>query len=149
MFIIYQQTNEWMNKQTISKWKTYTGLCALKKNTLIGAHVKKVGVGNCSHKHVNTGASNRNLILVGHLASAPNNQTKETEGIVTCKVTELRQSIQNDTNQRQVEGSNFDLHLRFDTTRVQVVRTEQAVDGTDSFPLHFADPIGTTQKAKG
>ena len=69
-----------------------------------------------------------------NLAGTPINPKKETEGIITCKVIELWQSIQNDTNQRQVEGSNFDLHLWFNTTRVQVVRTQQAVDGTDSFP---------------
>lgn len=88
-------------------------------------------------------------ILVVNLAGTPINPKKETEGIITCKVIELWQSIQNDTNQRQVEGSNFDLHLWFNTTRVQVVRTQQAVDGTDSFPLYFDDPVGTTQKAKG
>lgn len=92
--------------------------------------------------------NDRNLILVGYLTGSPNNPKKETEAIVTCKVIELWQSIQNDANQRQVKGSNFDLHLWFDTTQVQVMRTEQAVNGTHSFPLHFADPVGITQNIK-
>lgn len=109
------------------------------------------GEQNCSYNHISTRANDRNLVLVEHLAGPgpPINPEQEIESMVTCKVIELWQSIQNDANQRQVKGSNFDLHLWFDTAQVQVVRTQQAVNGTDSFPLHFADPVGPTQNARG
>lgn len=138
-----------MNEQFLNK--KHTVRCAFKKTHLLGPTLKSIGEHGCWElftQAYSTEASNRKLILVGYLAGAPITPKKEIEGSVTCKVIELWQSIQNDTHQRQVEGSYFDLHLWFDTTWVQVVRTEQAVDGTDGFPLHFADSVGATQKTK-
>jgi hypothetical protein len=90
--------------------------------------------------HTSPSAPELGAFVRGHI-----NSRKEAEGTLTCKIIELWQSVQNDANQRQVKGGNFDLHLRFHTPRVQVMRAQQAVDGTDSFPLHFADSVGVAE----
>ena len=68
--------------------------------------------------------------------------------MLTCKVTELWQSVQNDANQRQVEGGDFDFDFWFETPRIQVVGTQKAVDGTHGFSLYSANSVDISDRSQ-
>lgn len=95
---------------------------------------------------IHTRADERACFLCeGHLAGASLTSDRKQQ-VLTCEVIELWQSIQNDADQGQVEGGDFDFDFWFETPWIQVVRTQEAVDGTHSFSLYSADSVDTTAR---